>query len=147
MAYEKITYSGTEVNNYMYFAFSADTFDTELITAELGIQPTSVMVRKDPVPKSTAWIFKIIAGVDTDLETPLQNLVELFEPQIEVINRLKQSLNLETELVFVIDIDINPEVSTPYFSLDKRVIDFLYKTQTIVDFDIYKTDTIGMLDR
>ncbi|HCS21890.1 MAG TPA: hypothetical protein DIW47_15255 [Bacteroidetes bacterium] len=147
MAYEKLTYGGSEEKSYLYFAFRADTFDTEAISTELGIQPTSVMIKKDPVPKSTAWKFKIMADFAYDLETPLQNLVGVFESKIEAINLLKQRLNLETQLVFVIYIDIDPEVSTPYFPMDKRVIDFLHKTQTTVDFDIYKADTIGLLEK
>jgi hypothetical protein len=47
----------------------------------------------------------------------------------------------------VIDIDINPDSSTPYFGLNKRTIDFLAKTESNVDFDLYKTDTIGILEK
>jgi hypothetical protein len=46
----------------------------------------------------------------------------------------------------VIDIDINPDSSTPYFGLNKRTIDFLGRTKTEVDFDLYKADTIGLLN-
>jgi hypothetical protein len=144
--YEKLTYSGTECNNYLYFSFDSDIFDTEFVTKELGLEPTSLMIKKDPVPKSTAWNYKIEAGNEIDLETPLEKLIDIFEPKIEVINRLKKDLSLETRLLFVIDIDINPNASTPYFGLNKRAIDFLSKTETEVDFDIYKTDTIGIFN-
>ncbi len=50
--YEKLTYSGNECKNYLYFSFDAEYFDTEKITEELNIQPTSVMIKKEPVPKS-----------------------------------------------------------------------------------------------
>lgn len=52
--------------------------------------------------------------------------------------------NLETRLQFVIDIEINPESSTPFFGLNKKTINFLNKTETEVDFDLYKSDTIGI---
>ncbi|WP_396173004.1 hypothetical protein [Flavobacterium sp.] len=58
---------------------------------------------------------------------------------------LKDKLNLTTRIQFVVNIDINPDASTPYFGLNKRTIDFLAKTETEVDFDLYKTDTIGIL--
>lgn len=144
--WEKLTYSGNECNNYMHFSFDADFFDTDEVTNIIGIKPTSLMIKKEPVPKSTSWKYRIDIGNDTDLETPLENLIELFEPKIDIINKLKNSLNLETRIQFVIDIDINPESSTPYFGLSKRVIKFLYITETEVDFDVYKSDTIGMLD-
>ena len=78
--------------------------------------------------------------------TPLEKLVTLFEDKAEEINRLKKELGLTTRLQFVIDIDINPEASTPYFGLNKRTIDFLSKTGTEVDFDVYKADTIGVFN-
>ncbi|MCR9152468.1 MAG: DUF4279 domain-containing protein [Bacteroidetes bacterium] len=143
--FEKLTYSGTECNNYLYFSFVSDFFDTEILTKELGIEPTSLMIKKDPVPKSTAWNYQVEVGNETDLETPLEKLIDIFEPKVEVINQLKLEMNLETRLQFVIEIDINPEASTPYFGLNKRTIDFLGKTDTEVDFDLYKADTIGLL--
>jgi len=38
--YKKLTYSGTQCNNYLYFSFDAEFFNTENITDELNIQPT-----------------------------------------------------------------------------------------------------------
>lgn len=143
--YEKLTYSGNECNNYLYFSFEAEYFNTRKVTEELNIEPTSVMIKKEPVPKSTAWKYKIEVGNEIDLETPLEKLIDIFEPKILAINQLKRDLNLETRLQFVIDIDINPEASTPYFGLNKRIVDFLSKTETKVDFDLYKADTIGLL--
>ena len=111
--FEKLTYSGTVCNNYLYFSFVSDFFDTEILTKELGIEPTSLMIKKDPVPKSKAWNYQVEVGNEIDLETPLEKLIDIFEPKIEVINQLKLDMNLETRLQFVIDIDINPEASTP----------------------------------
>ena len=140
--YEKLTYSGTECINYLYFSFDAEYFDTKEITEKLNIEPSSVMIKKEPVPKSTAWIYQIDAGNEIDLENFLEKLIDIFEPKAEIINDLKDKLNLTTRLQFVITIDINPDSSTPYFGLNKRTIDFLSKTETEVDFDLYKADTI-----
>ena len=60
--YEKLTYSGNECKNYLYFSFDAEYFDTKKITEELNIQPTSTMIKKEPVPKSTSWEYRIDAG-------------------------------------------------------------------------------------
>jgi hypothetical protein len=129
----------------LYFSFDADEFNPEQITNELKIQPTSVKIKKEPIPKSTWWKFKIDVGSEIDLETPLEKLIDIFEPKIRKINALKKKYELETRLQFVIDIDINPEVSTPYFGLNKRTINFLNQTKTEVDFDLYKADTIGII--
>ena len=122
-------------------------FDTEKVTAELNIEPTSVMIKKEALPKSTAWKYKIVAGSKMDLESYLQKLIDIFEPKSKIINQLKEKYHLTTRIQFVIDIDINPESSTPYFGLNKRVVDFLAKTGTEVDFDLYKSDTIGLLKK
>lgn len=143
---QKITYSGNECNNYLYFSFDAEYFDTEEITKELNIQPTSLMIKKEPVPKSTAWKYQINAGSEIDLEKYLEKLIDIFETKIDIIIQLKDKLNLTTRIQFVIDIDINPDASIPYFGLNKRAIDFLGKTETEVDFDLYKADTIGLLN-
>lgn len=144
--YEKLTYSGNACNNSLYFSFDAEYFDTKMITEKLNLEPTSIMVKKEPVPKSTAWKYKIEAGNEIDLETPLEKLIDIFESKIEIINELKNKYNLTTRVQFVIDIDINPESSTPYFGLNRKTIDFLAKTGTEVHFDLYKTDTIGLLE-
>ena len=145
--WQKLTYSGNECNNYLYFSFDAEYFDTKKVTEELNIEPTSVMIKKEPVPKSTAWKYQINAGNEIDLETYLGKLIDLFEPKTKIINGLKEKYDLTTRIQFVIDIDINPESSTPYFGLNKKVIGFLAKTGTEVDFDLYKADTIGIIKK
>jgi len=147
MKYQKLTYQGSQCSNYIYFAFDGDVFDTKLITNELNIEPSSVMIKKDPTPKSTSWKYHIDVGNKTDLETPLKKLIDKFKVKITEINRLKKAYKLETRLQFVIDIDINPESSTPFFGLNNKTIDFLYKTKTEVDFDLYKVDSIGFLKK
>lgn len=143
---EKLTDSGAKCNNYIYFQFGAAYFETEKVTMALRIEPTSVRIKKEPVPKSTTWKYQINVGDEIDLETPLGKLIDIFEPKMEEIKRLKEKYNLETRVQFVIDIDINPESSTPFFFLNKRTINFLNKTETEVDFDLYKADPIGILE-
>lgn len=145
MELKKLTYSGTKCNNYLYFAFYGDEFNAERITAELNVKPTSVKIKNEPIPKATSWNFQINVGEEIDLETPLGKLIDIFEPKIKEINLLKEKYKLETQLQFVIDIDINPEASTPYFGLNKRIINFLNQTETEVDYDLYKADTIGII--
>ncbi|MFK5983587.1 MAG: DUF4279 domain-containing protein [Flavobacteriaceae bacterium] len=131
----------------MYFSFDAEYFDTKKITEELNIEPTSVMVKKEPVPKSTTWKYQIDAGNEIDLETYLAKLIGIFEFKTKIINRLKEKYDLMTSIQFVIDIDIDPESSTPYFGLNTKTIEFLANTGTEVDFDLYKADTIGFKNK
>lgn len=86
MTYEKLTYSGTQCNNYLYFSFDADFFDVDDVTNELQLVPTSVMIKKEPVPKSTSWMYRIDAGADIDLEIHLDKLIDIFESKVDKIN-------------------------------------------------------------
>lgn len=147
MTFQKLTYNSDKYENYLYFSFDAEYFDTDIISQSLNVQPTSVSVKKDPIPKSTSWKYKISAGKDIDLETYLERLLIIFESKTEIINKLKEDLNLETHLQFVINIEIDPDSSTPYFGLNKRTIDFLGRTRTQVDFDLYKADSLRLLDK
>jgi len=147
MAFQKLTYSNTKCNNYIYFALDGDYFNVEEVTSELKINPTTVMIKKNPVPKSTSWKYEIIAGSEIDLENFLHKLVDVFEPKIGEINIIKKRLNLSSRLQFVVDIDIDPNSSTPYFGMNNRIINFLNKTETEVDFDLYKSDTIGLIKK
>ncbi|NOQ73996.1 MAG: DUF4279 domain-containing protein [Crocinitomix sp.] len=142
---DKLTNSGIKCNNYLYFTFFGEHFDTKAITKELGILPTSIGFKKDKTPKSTSWDYRLNATDDLDLATYLERLIDLFEPKIDVIIRLKKEFKLNTRLQFVIDIDVSPESSTPYFGLNDRTIKFLNSTGTDVDFDLYKVDPQRLL--
>jgi hypothetical protein len=130
-----------DINSYLYFSFRGDFFDTTELTNILNIQPTSVMIKKDLIPKSNSWNYHIDAGNDLDLEKHLDQLVQIFDSKIEIINRVKKEQNLENVIQFVIDIDTHPESSTPYFILNHKVIEFLYNTGTEMDYDLYKYDS------
>lgn len=146
MGMNKITYSGSSCNNYVYFALDGDFFDVKDISTSLAIVPTLTRIKKDPVPKKTSWQYKIEAGNDPDVLSALTKLIDLFEPKLNTIIELKKKFNLKSRLQFVLDIDIDPNATTPYFPFDARTIGFLYKTSSTVDFDIYKSDTLGLIN-
>lgn len=135
----------TACDSYLYFAFDADYFDTQKVTQALDVEPTSVKVKKEPVPKSTTWKYRMDAGDALDLESYLEKLISVFAPKTPIINTLKEKYGLTTRIQFVIDIDVHPESSTPYFGLNEKAIDFLSKTGTTVDFDLYKANSREIL--
>ncbi len=135
-----------ESNSYIYFAFMSDTFDVSVVSKELKIEPTSTTIKKEPVPKSTYWEYRINAGNDFNLESYMDRLIGIFETKVDIINHLKEKYKLETRLQLVIEIEINPSSSTPFFGLNNKIINFLSKTTTEVDFDLYKVDTMGLLN-
>ena len=50
---------------------------------------------------------------------------------------LKDEYQLDSVLQIVLDIDINPNQSTPALGYDLKTIDFLHQTKTTIDVDIY----------
>ncbi len=61
----------------------------------------------------------------------------LFE-KIDLINELKKEFQLSSILEVVLYIDANEEISTPVIGHDLKTIEFLYKTNTETDVDIYR---------
>lgn len=51
---------------------------------------------------------------------------------------MKEQYSLDTVLEIVMYIDINEEESTPFLGHSIDVIDFLYRTRTTTDLDIYR---------
>lgn len=143
--WQKLTYSDIEVNNYVYFAFDAEIFDVSKVTEELGIEPTKVMIKGNPIPKSTSWKFEIKGGNDIFVEKIAKKLIQVFEPKIDIINTIKEKYNLTTRLEHVIHVDVNPNASTPIIGIDIEMLDFLHRTNTKVDYDIYKADSSGIM--
>ncbi len=143
--FQKITYSGTSCNSYIYFQFFGDSLDEDLISRSIGGMPTKVLVQGDPFPVCSRWMYQVDAGDDPLMEPYLNQILDLFEDKVEMIVHLKQEWGLNTELMFVLDIDIDPDASTPAFPLDSRVIRFLAATGTEVDFDLYKVDSLGVI--
>lgn len=128
-------------HSYLYFAFRGDGVDTEAVTRAMGITPTRVLHQAVPTPVCTHWEYRVDAGSDVLLDAYLTRLIDVFSPKVALINDLKQRLNLYTVLMFVIDIDMDPEASAPAFPLDGQTIRFLADTGTEVEFDLYKIDT------
>ena len=67
----------------------------------------------------------------------VENVVERLFDKIDTINGLKKEFDLTSILEIVLYIDKNDEVSTPVIGHDLRTIEFLFRTNTETDVDIY----------
>ena len=147
MTFEKLTYRAGTSNSYLYFGFYGDFDEIDLITKELNLEPTRAKSKGSPIPKKSYWSFHIDAKHQEDLRDEIDELVDLFMPKCDAIISIKKKVNAKTRLVFVLDVDINPKESTPCFTLSERTIEFLARTKSMVDFDLYKVDSIGVFDK
>ena len=99
-------------NSYVYFALSSEEFDPLVVTERIGINPTNSWRKGD---------------------------------KGEYVPKMKYSCwQLATKKgkeQIVMYIDINEEKSTSALGHDLRIIEFLYKTNTVTDVDIYRFDS------
>ena len=136
--------------SYVYFALKGDNFNPQIVTDRIGIKPTKTWRKGDkgeskyhpPFKKYTCWKLSTEKGKEYfEIDKLVDEIVnELFD-KIEIINDLKKELQLYSVLEIVMDIDINPDISTPALGHDLRTLEFLYKTETITDVDIYRFDS------
>lgn len=131
-------------NTYVYFALSGDNFDPEVVTKKIGVIPTEKWNKGDkgkykPTLEYSCWIFSTDKGKEYLMVDSLVDEVisKLFD-KIEIINELKHQYNLDSVLEIVMYIDTNEEQSTPALGHDLKTIEFLFRTQTKTDVDIYR---------
>jgi len=131
-------------NSYVYFALRGDDFDPQEITNYLGLEPSDFWRKGDKGEynsslKYSCWQLSTEKGKNyIEIDKLVNEIVELLFNKIEKINKLKQRLKLNSVLEIVMDIDINPDKPTPALGHNLKTIEFLYKTRTETDIDIYR---------
>jgi hypothetical protein len=131
-------------NTYVYFALTGDKFDLQIVTERIGITPTETWDKGEngkykPTLDYSCWKLSTDKGKEYKMIDSLVDEVigQLFN-KIEIINELKNEFDLDSVLEIVMYIDTNEEQSTPAFGLDLKTIEFLHRTQTKTDVDIYR---------
>lgn len=114
------------------------------ITARLGIEPTTTWQKGDkgrynPQLKFSSWQLETEQGKESLwIDQLVTEVIAKLEDKAETIRQLKQEFGLESVLAIVLYVDVNENESTPALGHDLRTIDFLYRTQTRTDVDIYR---------
>lgn len=134
-------------NSYVYFAFKGDNFDPNVVTSELRIKPTNSWRTGEPgeyiqQQKYSCWTLKSYSDELLDMDKLVSEVIYQLSDKIELINNLKQRLNLDTVLEIVMYIDINEEQSTPYIGHNSEIIRFLHLTETTTEIDIYRYNSV-----
>ncbi|WP_346859451.1 DUF4279 domain-containing protein [uncultured Draconibacterium sp.] len=131
-------------NSYVYFALKGDSFDTDEVTNRLGIKPTDSWRKGDKGFYKSAvefamWRLSTDKGKEyIQIDNLVDEIVSQLYDKIEIINDLKKQFNLDSVLEIVLYIDTNEDNSTPALGHDLKTIEFLYKTSTTTDIDIYR---------
>jgi len=130
-------------NSYVYFALKGNDFDPNEITKRIGIIPTDSWRKGDKGKYNlniqfACWQLSTEKGKEPLLiDTLVDEIVNKLYDSIDIISELKTELHLESVLEIVMYIDTNPETSTPALGHDLKTIEFLYRTKTTTDVDIY----------
>lgn len=131
-------------NTYVYFALTGDNFDPQIVTESIGVTPTETWKKGakgkyKPTLDYSCWILSTDKGKEYIMVDSLVDEVisQLFD-KIEIINELKNQFDLDSVLEIVMYIDTNEKQSTPTLGHDLKTIEFLHRTQTKTDVDIYR---------
>jgi len=131
-------------NSYVYFALKGADFDPKIISDRIGIEPSDSWEngnkgKYNPNLNYSCWKLSTEKGKEyINIDKLVDEIVTKLSDKIEITNELKKELNLDSVLEIVLDIDTNPDKPTPAIGHDLKTIDFLYRTQTITDVDIYR---------
>lgn len=131
-------------NTYVYFALTGDNFDPQIVTERIGVTPTETWNKGDkgkykPTLDYSCWKLSTDKGKEYMMVDSLVDEVigQLFD-KIEIINELKNQFYLDSVLEIVMYIDTNEKQTTPALGHDLKTIEFLHRTQTKTDVDIYR---------
>lgn len=131
-------------NTCVYFALTGDNFDPQVVTERIGITPTEKWNKGDKGKYKltldySCWKLSTDKGKEYIMVDSLVDEVigQLFD-KIEIINELKSQFVMDSVLEIVIYIDTNEEQSTPAFGHGLKTIEFLHRTKTKTDVDIYR---------
>lgn len=145
--------SGMSTRNrcYTYFKIRGE-FDTDEVTALLGLQPDEAWKRGDLKLKghasmrregltytSSAWLFGRCDEYDPYVEEQMRRTIAPLLDKVDLLNRIREENDVEFCLEIVPNIyagDSNPCLAPP---LD--VIDFCHATRTQIDIDMYIYDS------
>lgn len=131
-------------SSYVYFALTGDNFDTDEVTNRLGITPTDSWRKGDKGFYKSAvefamWRLSTDKGKEyIQIDNLVDEIVSKLYDKIEIINDLKRQFQLNSVLEIILYIDTNEDNSTPALGHDLRTIEFLYRTGTTTDIDIYR---------
>lgn len=123
----------------VYFKLVGE-FDPDIVTKELGIEPTRVKRKGSPMPKYDAWHYS--QGKATadfiDIYEMSSKLIETLDPKANAIVEVIKKHKLIAELQVVLWITMNDEISTPTIGFEQNVIQFLSKVGASIDIDTYR---------
>lgn len=125
----------------IYFRLVGDTFDPEVITERLGIQPSRIKRQGNPTPELTFWELssETVAGEVVDVYEIAEPLIRQLEPKSKAIRALVDEFQLRALLQVVLWITTDDSKPTPAVGFGEKTIQFLSNIRGSIDVDIYRS--------
>ena len=123
----------------VYFKLVGD-FDPDVVTKEIGIEPSRVKRKGHPRPKYDFWHYSHgkIVGDFIDVYEMSAKLIAVLQPKTREISDAIKKHSLMAELQVVLWISMDEEISTPAIGFDQNTIEFLSKVGATIDIDTYR---------
>lgn len=130
----------SNTNIMVEFRILGDDFNLDYITEVLSIIPTECWSKGDfvknrnAIRKYTCWEVSSGYKESLDINTQLDEIINIFYNKIDNLITLKKKFDIEyfIEIVINVENDIKPTMC-----LNRRSIEFAYLIGAEVDFDLY----------
>ena len=122
----------------VYLGLFGDHFDPTSL--RLGIEPTNVMIKADPRPKHSAWIYsseKVVADL-IDVYAMSASVIAALKPHEHAIAFAIREHQLRACLEVVLTISEDDSLSMPAIGFDSDVIGFMHRLGGTIDVDTYR---------
>jgi len=122
-----------------------DDFEPSYISDKLGIAPTDFYIKGENLKYAnkqrdhTCWTWNTGYEISLDIEEQILQIVKIFSPKIDILDKLKSDLSLEYKVGVVINVE-NGE--SPAIFLSMRTLQFLNAIKSEFDCDLYVSSFI-----
>ena len=136
-----------ETNIYAEFRIMGDTFDPDVITQALSVQPTEIWRKGDCVYSNrgklttlrqyTNWGYQTAVTETLDINTPIRTLQAVFADKTDTLLHLQKQYDLSFTIDIVIEVENN---EPPAMCLEGFVLAFSTALDARIDIDMYILD-------
>ena len=128
---------------YAYIDFRGkddiDDFPVEAVTEILGVQPTTILRKGERINdvhtrSFTSWQYKSEILETLDVDDVLLPILHVFQDKTDLINRLKEELNLNVQIELVITMI---DGYTPGLVISPEFSRFASAINAFIDIDMY----------
>lgn len=127
-------------NVMVEFRITGHNLDLSYITESLNVKPDEMWKKGEPIQgrkisrKYDCWAISTGYVESYDVNVQLDNIIDRLKDKKDILNKLRDELNLTYRIDIVINIENNEK---PGLFLNNSEIEFAYDIKAEFDFDMY----------